>query len=201
MKRHLLLLWVLLFPVITGYAQFVNFGQDRSSLRWRQINTDNFQLIYPDFFEANAQKMANVYEQLYRHANTLQHKPGKISMILHADGAFRTVTWDGLRKKANSIPCLRKTHPTAGWNIYAPMISGHVVQIDKVNQGTTKGFYYIFGEIFPIAVVGLYVPMWFMEGDAVCFETSVGKLGRGRSPGISQRNAGTGCGKRNLLVL
>ena len=58
----------------------------------------------------------------------------------------------------------------------------HVVQLDKVNQGLTKDLYYLFGEIFPIAVVGVYVPMWFMEGDAVCFETAVGHLGRGRSP-------------------
>lgn len=60
MKKYLFLLWGFLFPVITGYAQFVNFGQDRSSLRWKQIDTENFQLIYPDFFETNAQRMANI---------------------------------------------------------------------------------------------------------------------------------------------
>ena len=58
----------------------------------------------------------------------------------------------------------------------------HVVQFDKINQGLTHGLYYLFGEIFPIAVVGVYLPMWFLEGDAVCFETSVGHVGRGRSP-------------------
>ncbi|MEG2277825.1 MAG: hypothetical protein RSC80_08350, partial [Odoribacter sp.] len=58
----------------------------------------------------------------------------------------------------------------------------HIVQFDKINRTTTRGGYYLFGDIFPIAVVGLYVPMWFMEGDAVCFETAVGQLGRGRSP-------------------
>ena len=33
-----------------------------------------------------------------------------------------------------------------------------------------------------MAVIGVYVPMWFLEGDATVFETSVGKSGRGRSP-------------------
>lgn len=140
MKRHLLLLWVLLFPVITGYAQFVNFGQDRSSLRWRQINTDNFQLIYPDFFEANAQKMANVYEQLYRHANTLQHKPGKISMILHADGGVSNgnVGWAPKKSELYTMP---PQDPSDSWLEHLCTHEfRHVVQIDKVNQGTTKGF-------------------------------------------------------------
>ena len=58
----------------------------------------------------------------------------------------------------------------------------HVVQFDKTTQGLTRGLYYLFGELFPIAVIGIYLPMWFIEGDAVCFETSVGHIGRGRSP-------------------
>lgn len=58
----------------------------------------------------------------------------------------------------------------------------HVVQYDKVNQGFTKALYYIFGEQITMAVIGVYVPMWFLEGDATVFETSVGKSGRGRSP-------------------
>lgn len=182
MNRHLFLLLALLFPALSGYAQFVNFGQDRSSLRWKQIDTENFQLIYPDFFEASAQKMANIYEQLYRHANTLQHKPGKMSMILHADGGIANgnVGWAPRKSELYTMP---PQDPTDSWLEHLCTHEfRHIVQIDKVNQGTTKGFYYVFGEIFPIAVVGLYVPMWFMEGDAVCFETAVGKLGRGRSP-------------------
>ena len=63
---------LLTFTLITpGKAQFVDLGQDPCSTRWRQIKTDNFQIIYPDFFEDNAQYLANIYEKLYAHANTL----------------------------------------------------------------------------------------------------------------------------------
>lgn len=172
----------LLLLTFNSFAQFVNFGQDRSSLRWKQIKTDDFQIIYPDFFEENAQKAANIYEKLYQHANTLNRKPKKISVILHADGGMSNgnVAWAPKKSELYTMP---PQDPSDSWLEHLCVHEfRHVVQLDKVNQGLTKGFYYIFGEIFPIAVVGVYVPMWFMEGDAVCFETSVGNLGRGRSP-------------------
>ena len=63
---------LLTFTLITpGKAQFVDLGQDPCSTRWRQIKTDNFQIIYPDFFEDNAQYLANIYEKLYAHANSI----------------------------------------------------------------------------------------------------------------------------------
>lgn len=78
MKNGLTLFLFFLLSVLYSQAQFINFGQDRSSLRWKQIKTNDFQIIYPDFFEENAQKAANIYTRLYRHANTLQLRPKKI---------------------------------------------------------------------------------------------------------------------------
>ncbi|MDE6452042.1 MAG: hypothetical protein K2L23_07130, partial [Odoribacter sp.] len=56
-----LFIFLLFCSSVSSRAQFVNFGQDRASLRWKEINTPDFQIIYPDFFEENAQKMANIY--------------------------------------------------------------------------------------------------------------------------------------------
>ena len=56
MKKVLFFILLLWCPFSIVSAQFVNFGQDRPSLRWKQIKTDDFQIIYPDFFEENAQK-------------------------------------------------------------------------------------------------------------------------------------------------
>lgn len=182
MKNGLIICIIFLFTTLCSSAQFVNFGQDRPSLRWKQIKTDNFQIIYPDFFETNAQKVANIYERLYRHANTLQQKPRRISMILHADGGVSNGNV-ALAPRKSELYTMPSQDPTDSWLEHLCVHEfRHVVQFDKVNQGLTKGLYYLFGELFPIAVVGVYVPMWFMEGDAVCFETSVGHLGRGRSP-------------------
>ena len=70
MKKVLFFILLLWCPFSIVSAQFVNFGQDRPSLRWKQIKTDDFQIIYPDFFEENAQKAASIFSLLYHHANT-----------------------------------------------------------------------------------------------------------------------------------
>ena len=67
-------------PLSTVKAQFVDLGQDPCFTRWRQIKTDEFQIIYPDFFEEQAQYIANIYAKLYAHGNSLGIKAKKISI-------------------------------------------------------------------------------------------------------------------------
>lgn len=182
MKYRLALLTIALLAVLHGRAQFVNFGQDRASLRWKQIKTDRFQIIYPDFFEADAQKAANIYNRLYSHANSLRVQPRKISMILHADGGVSNGNV-ALAPRKSELYTLPPQDPTDVWLQHLCVHEfRHVQQFDKINQGMTRGLSFLFGDLFPVAVMGVYVPMWFIEGDAVCFETAVGHLGRGRSP-------------------
>ncbi len=56
----------------------------------------------------------------------------------------------------------------------------HIAQISKVNQGFTKTLSYIFGQQAAPAIIGLFVPPWYMEGDAVAVETALTHTGRGR---------------------
>ena len=180
-KRLLSALLLFVIPLLTK-AQFVDFGQDPASLRWKQINTPDFQIIYPDFFEKNAQKIANIYAALYRHSNSLAHKPVKISMVVHPNGGISngSVAWAPRKSDLYTMP---QQDPSDNWLEHLCVHEfRHVVQIDKVNQGLTKILYYLFGEQVTIAVTGLYLPVWFMEGDAVAYETAIGHLGRGRSP-------------------
>lgn len=181
--RNRLCFSILLFLFsVSVKAQFVDFGQDPAALHWKQIKTPDFQIIYPDFFEENAQKIANIYAALYKHSNTLDHKPVKVSMIIHTNGGISNgnVSWAPRRSDLYAMP---QQDPSDTWLEHLCVHEfRHVVQIDKVNQGLTKILYYIFGEQITIAITGLYLPMWFMEGDAVTFETAVGHLGRGRSP-------------------
>ena len=60
MGKRSILLFLLSFICCYTQAQFTDFGQDPASLHWKQIKTKDFQIIYPDYFEANAQKIANI---------------------------------------------------------------------------------------------------------------------------------------------
>ena len=66
----ILLLWVK-SPV---EAQFFSGGQSPGSLRWSQINTDNFQVIFPLDYEEHGRYIADVLEYAYEYATlSLEH--------------------------------------------------------------------------------------------------------------------------------
>lgn len=148
--------------ILPAKAQFVDLGQDPCSTRWRQIKTDNFQIIYPDFFEQNAQYLANIYAKLYAHANTLGIKAKKMSMIVRANGGISNGN-AGWAPKKSELYTAPPQDVDGSWLEHLCIHEfRHIVQYDKVNQGFTKVLYYIFGEQITMAVIGVYIPMWFL---------------------------------------
>jgi hypothetical protein len=63
----------------------------------------------------------------------------------------------------------------------------HAVMYSAINCGFTKGLYYILGEQGVFAVFGLFLPMWFIEGDPTVTETALHYTGRGRTPSFEMR--------------
>ncbi|MDX8339570.1 hypothetical protein SLH46_10275 [Draconibacterium sp. IB214405] len=182
MKNIFLLL--LLLATIVVRAQYFETGQDPASLKWRQINTTNFQLIYPDYYEDQAQVLAQKLELVYDFGSyTLNHKPKKISVILHT----QTVHSNGLVAYA---PKRSEFYTTPHQGIYpqdwleqlALHEFRHVVQIDKLNADLPDLIKILLGEQGTALLFGAYLPWWFIEGDAVVTETALGKFGRGRFP-------------------
>ena len=57
----------------------------------------------------------------------------------------------------------------------------HAVQIDKLNQGVTKVLSYVGGEQ-AVGAMAVFLPYWYLEGDAVDAETRLSNTGRGRQP-------------------
>jgi hypothetical protein len=61
-----------------------------------------------------------------------------------------------------------------------------MVQMNKLKDGAGKGAWRVlFGDYGTLAFEFIYVPFWFMEGDAVTMETALTKGGRGRLPYFS----------------
>lgn len=189
LKLLLVLIAGLFFINDESKAQFFDTGQDPFSIKWKQINTDKFQLIFPSKFEPKARHLAGIFDKAYKPGSfSLNNEPGKISILLHDYSVISNgmVAWAPKRMELYSMP--PQDNLSSEWfNHLLIHEFRHLVQIDKLNQGFTKTLGYLAGQQAAIAVVGLHIPLWFMEGDAVTTETALTNSGRGRDPSFEMK--------------
>ncbi|MDA3893307.1 MAG: hypothetical protein PF517_16715 [Salinivirgaceae bacterium] len=170
-------------------AQYYDTGQDSFSINWKKIETPHFKIIVSDDAMLQGKMYAGYLEAVYKSGGiSLSHNPRKIPVIIHNENALSNgeVAWAPKRMNLYAIP------PQSG---YAEMYSKHlalhefrhVVQVDKLNQSSTRVLYYLFGEQAIGGVLGWHIPRWFFEGDAVAFETGASNSGRGRFPDFSMK--------------
>ena len=183
MKKSGVLVLISLFYINWVCAQFYNTGQDPAQVKWNQINTENFQVIFQKDFEKQAQHIAKTLEFYYaKVSSSLQNKPKKISVIMHnqtiASNGY--VAWAPKRVELYTTPS-PSMYPDPWIEHLCIHELRHVVQIDKLNQGITKILSIVFGQQATGLVAG-QLPMWYLEGDAVCTETAFTNYGRGRIP-------------------
>jgi len=167
----------------SAIAQFYESGTEPASVRWQQIQTEHFRVIFPKGAVQDGQRAANVLEYIYQaEGKTLAHHPAKIPIVLHNRTAFSNgfVSWAPKRSEWFLAP--PQDNYAQNWlDQLAVHEYRHVVQTDKLNQGLTKAMGFAVGQQAVGAVAGL-VPPWFLEGDAVATETALTKAGRGRNP-------------------
>lgn len=182
--KKLFLILIIFSWISRAGAQYFQTGEDPASIKWRQINTENFQLIFPDYFEQQAQKLAGVLEEVYKYGGySLDHEPKKISVILHTQTVQSNglVGWAPKRAEFYTTPH-QSIYPQDWLEQLALHEFRHVVQVDKLNENLPGLIKAILGEQGTALVFGAHLPWWFIEGDAVVTETALGKYGRGRLP-------------------
>lgn len=182
--KKFILLYLLLGCPVSLFAQYFQTGQDPASIRWRQINTENFQLIYPDYYEDQAQELASKLETVYDYGSfSLNHKPQKISVILHTQTVVSNglVAWAPRRAEFYTTPH-QSIYPQDWLEQLVLHEFRHVVQVDKVDKHIPGLIKAILGQQGTALIFGSYLPWWFIEGDAVATETALSRHGRGRFP-------------------
>jgi hypothetical protein len=163
-------------------AQYFTTGQDRAGIKWKQINTFHYQIIYPNTFEKEARRLATILREVYKvGGNSLGHKPEQISILIHNE----TIKSNGLVAWAPKRMELYTTPPQDGYaqdwlEQLAIHEYRHVVQIDKIQEELPGLLKLILGEQATALVLGAYIPTWLLEGDAVVAETALTQTGRGR---------------------
>lgn len=183
MRIAILILFIQVIS-LRATSQYFSTGEDPARLRWRQIVTENFQLIYPESFEEQAQKLGHYFEKVYEYGGeTMGHNPRKISVIFHT----HTVRSNGLvgwapRRVEIFTPPHQDNYAQDWLQQLALHEFRHVVQVDKIHSQLPEILKGLFGEQLSALVTGAYLPFWFIEGDAVISETAWSHFGRGRLP-------------------
>ena len=158
-----------------------------ASMKWYQINTSNFRVLYPYGFEKEANRVANTLEHIgVPEAKSLNATPKKISIVLHSQSAVSNgfVTLAPRRSEFYAMP--PQNYNFIGTNEWLTLLSSHeyrhIVQFQKSVTGFNKGVHLLFGQLAQAGMAFVAVPQWFWEGDAVAVETAFTPSGRGRIP-------------------
>ncbi|HNY03004.1 MAG TPA: hypothetical protein PKG48_10475, partial [Bacteroidales bacterium] len=184
--RHFvtLLLCYLLFSGIPSFSQYYISGQDPASINWKQISTEKCRIVYPEASERQAQYLANVMDLLTRtEGHSLPGRVPRIPVVLHSESVISNGVTVWAPRRIELYPCPpREVYPEEWLEQLAIHEYRHAIQISNINQGFSRTLSYIFGEQITGGLLGLFIPTWFLEGDATVTETAVTSTGRGRSP-------------------
>jgi len=177
---------ILLYGLNPVGAQYYDTGTDPASIRWLQIKTDRFRVIYPESFGDEGIKFAKSLEESYGKLSV--YYPGikfRLPVIIHNYTVISNgyVAWAPRRMEIfptpeqNSIP-LRHIEQLTLHEM------AHVMQMKSLYKGISNVLWIPFGEQY-FGTLSAYIPMWMLEGDAVLMETMLSESGRGRVPSFS----------------
>jgi len=187
MPRHLLNLLIatiLLFTLVPGlHAQFYEYGQDRGTIRWNSFSSDHYKFIYPRGLDSLAMDFADKMEYYYPYqAEVLDHRHSTIPVIFHNEASFSNGVFVWAPKRLEVFTNPDPNGYPQDWMTELALHEGrHAFQVSKLNQGVARALSLLVGEQSVGAFTG-FLPMWYLEGDAVDAETRFSYSGRGRLP-------------------
>ncbi|WP_280744842.1 MULTISPECIES: hypothetical protein [unclassified Parabacteroides] len=184
--KHIIITVFLLLPVCIQ-AQFVNYGADPARFKWNTVKLEHYNLIYPRGLDSMAYRYALYLENAYPHIQKTIGAPmkAKFPVVLHPGNMSSNgmVSWAPRRMELLTTPSFKQE--AQRWDKHlVTHESRHVFQTSKVMRGWFKPLYYLIGEQ-AAGVAAVFLPTWFLEGDAVATETAMSNAGRGRLPEFS----------------
>jgi len=188
MKRAFFICFILLTVAAgKGFSQYYVTGQDQASLKWKQIKTSHFNLIFPETFSGMADHYATLLEKSYSNALTLYPETkADIPVIIHNYSMQSNgyVSWAPKRMELYPLPG-QDNLPDDPSQLLIMHEMIHVAQISSLNYGFTKALSFILGEQ-AVGLASATIPEWALEGDAVYSETLFSNSGRGRTNSFIQ---------------
>lgn len=180
-KRHIVSALIFQISLLLS-AQYYNTGQDPAGLKWLQIKTGPFRIIFPEEYDAAGKEFARVLEDAHKAVSY----PGfagryRLPVIIHnyTTQSNGYVAWAPRRMEIYPTP-EQNSIPLDPFSQLAYHELTHVYQMDTFSRGFSRAMSMFFGQQFP-GVVASLVPQWFLEGDAVFNESFFTPSGRGRT--------------------
>jgi hypothetical protein len=185
--RYLLIYFLVIGLWYNALAQQSGVLQNNPSLKWYQLNTPHFKVIYPKGFEIQANRMANTLEHIREpEARTMGEMPSKISIVLQNQSAISNGFVSVLPRRSEFYAMPSQNYNFQGNNDWLDLLATHeyrhMAQYQHAKRGFTKLLFYLFGNNGLSALSYVSAPAWFWEGDAVAVETAFTSSGRGRIP-------------------
>lgn len=134
-----------------GAQESVVHETNPPGLKWYQINTPNFRVLYPKGFEVQAQRVANTLETIREpEGRTMGAMPKKIPVILQTQSSNSNgfVTYAPRRSEFFTMPAQNYNFiGTNDWlNTLAAHEYRHMAQFQRGVTGFNKLVYYAFGQ-------------------------------------------------------
>lgn len=182
-------LLILMLPQTRLAAQFYETGTNPASVRWSQIKSDNFRVVFPSpyseeafrtlFYLENAHGlMKNIYRQPVRsrRSNVVVHSYSTQSngYVSLAPNRMELYPMPGQNSTPEDQLLSLTYHETV-----------HIMQTRAMNTGFTRFMSLLTGEAFSGLTAAL-LPLWFYEGEAVLYESILTPGGRGNNPSFNK---------------
>jgi hypothetical protein len=166
------------------HGQYYITGSDPGNIKWCQINSPHYTLVFPKDFKQQAQRVAGIFEYSYsRVPITMNSSIPRIPILIHGRSAVSNgiTSWAPRRIELFPIPYQDNMYCQNWYEQLALHEFRHISQFNNFNRGITRVGNVFFGQV-ATAVVSAIIPPYFFEGDAVMTETALSHSGRGRLP-------------------
>jgi hypothetical protein len=165
-------------------------NSNATSIKWSQITTPGFQVIFPRGFDEQAQRVARTLEFIREpEANSLGVIPKRIPIVLQNQTSVSNGFVTMAPRRSEFFTMTPQDYNALGTNDWLSLLASHeyrhIVQYQRSITGFNKFLYYLLGQNAVSLVSYAAVPPWFWEGDAVVAETAFTGSGRGRIPNFS----------------
>ncbi|MFM7193822.1 MAG: hypothetical protein ACKOYP_03445, partial [Bacteroidota bacterium] len=157
------------------------------TVRWQQVRTPNFRVIFPQGFEGQASRMANTLEHIRLPESRSLGTPSVPLPVILQNRSSVSNGFVALGPRRSEFYTMSTQNynflGTNDWlNLLASHEYRHMSQYSHANRGFNKLISIVSGQEALAGMSFIAAPQWFWEGDAVATETAFTHSGRGRIP-------------------